>query len=110
MIDFSGLSLLVGGLTTGLALMIRALAGFRFRRITMCSGGGGEGCAGLRCDCRHHDDASDAEEEKEEGRESRPPPQQQSSSYSSSLSRSSQFSTTCDESSHTYEKSSSSPK
>lgn len=60
--DFSGLSLLATGLTTGLALLVRALASFRFHRITMCSGGGGEGCAGVRCDCR----AGSEEDEDEE--------------------------------------------
>lgn len=62
MLDFSGLSLLATGITTGMALLVRALASFRFRRITMCSGGGGEGCAGVRCDCRTGSDEEDNED------------------------------------------------
>lgn len=65
MLDYSGLSLLVTGVFTGAALLVRAISEFRCTRLSLCSGF--RNCAGVTCECHDDEDIGDPNNDNEDG-------------------------------------------
>ena len=63
MLDYGGISLLVTGLFTGLAIVVKSISEFRCRRVSVCSGV--QGCAGVTCECAGADAVVVGEDEEE---------------------------------------------